>query len=569
MSSDPNSRAARFQQVRSIFDQAAALPAEERALFVRMNSEGDPRLEADVLKLLRSVESARQDGFLGEPAWKRSPAETPVKTGTWFGPYKVVRRLDAGGMGSVYLTVRADDAFRRQAALKIIRADCVTPDLIRRFHQERQLLAQIDHPNIARIVDGGTTADGLPYFVMDYIDGQHIHAYCTQRRLPVEARLAIFAKVCRAVEYLHRNQIIHRDLKPSNILVTADGVPKLVDFGIAKSLADAAADATRTAPLMTPGYASPEQLQGRPVGPASDVYSLGVVLYELLTGRRPYGSTGQQNVQQLISALETTVPAAPSEAAATNPLHVTPENPLQLRRRLSGDLDNILLLALRREPERRYASAGEFADDIERHLSGHAVFARRDAVTYRAGKYLRRNGLAAIAAAALLAVGGWGVFEHIGRLKAEERERDLLRHTRQEIAAAEARQAQFAGSARQLEDLQRVGTVYKDSFAEAIKLQPGMTPERRELADRAEQYLAKARTIGNLDATYKRELAGAYFWLADLRGLPGQPSLDDRAGALRLYAEARRLASSLDDDALAGQLLTGIISHEVATRNTP
>lgn len=558
-------RAERFRRVRALFDEAAALPSEQRAAFVRHSAAGDTALEQDVLKLLASVESAQQGGFLGEPAWKRSPSETAVKTGEWFGPYRVVRKLNAGGMGSVYLVMRADDVYQRQAALKIIRADCMTETLIHRFHQERQILARVDHPNIARIIDGGTTSTGLPYFVMDFVDGEHLHVFCSKRRLNVEARLRLFAVACRAVEYLHRNQIVHRDLKPSNILVCADGTPKLVDFGIAKFL-DGAVQTTQTSPLLTPGYASPEQLMNEPAGPPSDVYSLGVVLYEVLTGQRPYQRHESMPVQQLITTVSGAPPPAASAIAGTNTQHVTPENPAQLRRRLSGDLDTILMMALRREPERRYTDAGALASDIERHLAGQPVAARRDTMTYRGGKFLRRNWIGAAAAAAVCGAVGWGVSEHFERARLQKRVDELEEATRRELAAAE-RDLGGGDYKRHIENMQRVGESFKSSFTESLRLKSGKTPERDELVTRGESYVDKLLSFAGANR-FRGEIAAAYLLFGDLRGYPGRPNLGDRDGALRLYERARQIAAQDQGDVLAQEILRLAGEHESRARQS-
>lgn len=545
-------KAERFRRVRALFDEATALPSEQRAIFVHDHSDGDESIRAEVMRLLASVDSANQGGFLGEAAWKRAPAEAPVKTGTWFGPYRVVKQLSSGGMGSVYLVVRADDVYRRQAALKVIRPDCLTEELVRRFHRERQILAELDHPNIARIVDGGTTSAGLPYFVMDYVEGQHLNAFCTQRRLHVEARLQLFGVVCRAVEYLHRNRIVHRDLKPSNILVSANGTVKLVDFGIAKILTESQ-DATRTAPLLTPSYASPEQLMNQPVSPASDVYSLGVVLYELLTGRRPF---------QREEAASGANPPVPSSVAGTSEQHVTPENPAQLRRRLTGDLDTILLMSLRREPERRYTDAGAFALDIERHLAGQPVSAQPDTVVYRGGKFLRRNRLAAVAAVVLLGVSGWGVNESLERRRLEKRVEALQEETRRAMATAESRLLADDSASRQSSDLENLAKAYRGPFVEAMRLAPGRTTERDALVGRAERYLGRVAELFGRNLGLQREVAAGYLLLGRLRGDPGQPNMGDRAGALRLYQRAREMAAQSGDNPLTRDLLQLIQQHE-------
>lgn len=556
-------KAERFRRVRALFDEATALPVEQRAAFVRDQSGGDRSIEDEVLRLLNSVDSANLGGFLGEPAWKRSPAEAPIKTGTWFGPYRVIRQLSSGGMGSIYLVVRSDDAYKRQAALKVIRPDCLTESLVRKFQQERQILGELDHPNIARIVDGGTTSAGLPYFVMDYVDGQHLNTFCTQRRLSVDLRLRLFAAVCRAVEYLHRKGIVHRDLKPSNILVEPSGQVKLLDFGIAKILTThAASSATATAPLLTPAYASPEQLLNQPAGAPSDVYSLGVVLYELLTGRRPFHKEEAISFQQLITTVANGAPPPASSVAGTSEQHVTPENPAQLRRRLTGDLDMILSKALRREPERRYRDAGEFAADVERHLAGIPVAARPDTITYRGGRFVRRNGLAVAAALMVAAVSGWGLHESLERRRLQERVDELEQRTRAAMTLAESRLLSDDSPARQFSDLEGLATAFRGPFTEALRLLPGLTPNRDDLMNRAERYLGRVAELYSGRVNLQREVALGYLLLGKLRGDPAQPNLGDRKGALRLYRQARELAGQAGGDAMSQDLLRVIGEHE-------
>ncbi len=319
-------------------------------------------------------------------------------------------------MGAVYLATRADDEYRKQVAVKVVKRGMDTDAILRRFRNERQILANLDHPHIAKLLDGGTTEDGLSYFVMDYVEGLPIDVYCDARRLPIIERLKLFRTACSAVHYAHQHHVVHRDLKPSNILVTAEGVPKLLDFGIAKLL-DPEVSARTIKPTaglrpMTPDYASPEQVRGEAITPASDVYSLGVMLYELLTGHRPYHvqSATPQEAERVICEQEPEKPSVvvgrcsaglqPGSAAlkggATDgtPESVTEtrgESPEKLRRQLRGDLDNIVLMALRKEPERRYASIEQFSEDIRRYLQGRPVRSRPDTLAYRSGKFIRRN----------------------------------------------------------------------------------------------------------------------------------------------------------------------------------
>src|ERR1700730_6849802 len=282
-------------------------------------------------------------------------------------------------MGTVFLAERADDEYRKQVAIKLIKRGMDTDSVLRRFRNERQILAGFDHPNIARLFDGGTTADGLPYFVMEYIEGLPIDEYCNKRALSIPERLKLFREVCAAVSYAHRHLVIHRDIKRSNILVTAEGVPKLLDFGIAKILQSgdgAPTFATMTGlRLMTPEYASPEQVRGQPVTTASDVYSLGVILYELLTGQFPY-RFASQTPRDIERAITTTQPEKPSTAIARSDGNSKFE--IRNSKFLKGDLDNIVLTALRKEPERRYQSVEQFSEDIRRHLEARPIVAGTD-----------------------------------------------------------------------------------------------------------------------------------------------------------------------------------------------
>jgi eukaryotic-like serine/threonine-protein kinase len=350
-----------------------------------------------------------------------------LEAGVRVGPYRVVRELGRGGMGTVYLAERADGQFQQRVALKVLRPEMETEEVLRRFEQERQILASLHHAGIARLFDGGRTDDGRPYFVMEYADGVPIDGHCDANGLPVEERLRLFMKVGEAVQHAHRKLVVHRDLKPSNILVTADGEVKLLDFGIAKVLeagagSQAAPVAATTVQVMTPEYASPEQVRGDPVTTASDIYQLGLLLYELLTGRRPH-RPHEGTMAELCRAICETSPLAPSAmfsaktgAAAVPGTDWAPETasrlrsttPERLRRRLAGDLDTIALMALRKEPERRYTTANEMVEDVQRHLAGWPVRARPATFRYQAGRFLRRHRLAAAAIGLLvlsLAVG--------------------------------------------------------------------------------------------------------------------------------------------------------------------
>ena len=332
--------------------------------------------------------------------------------GRHLGAYKLIRRVGQGGMAAVYLAARADDEFHKQVAVKIVQPGLDSQNLLKRFRNERQTLAGLDHPNIVKLLDAGSTSEGLPYLVMDYVEGCPIDDYCDLHKLRVDDRLQAFSKVCEAVQYAHQKGVIHRDLKPGNIFVTADGTPKLLDFGIAKVLNPEPSSQTLLSTqtgtrCMTPAYASPEQMRGKPITSATDVYSLGVVLYELLSGHRPYRLT-QHTPAEIERAICEQDPDTPSTAvnrvetdtsAEGVPITKTPElvsetregDPEKLRRRLRGDLDNIVLKALQKEPERRYGSVQEFSEDIERHLQHLPVSARKSTLAYRASKFVQRH----------------------------------------------------------------------------------------------------------------------------------------------------------------------------------
>jgi serine/threonine-protein kinase len=384
----------RFEEIRQAFDALIERPIGERAAALARFGEDDPELRKEVERLLSASE--RENRLLDEHAaahWLGvSPAEPEV--GRLLGSYRVTRRIAEGGMGTVFEAQRTDEVFAKRVALKVCKATLLGDAIRDRFRRERQILARLEHPNIARILDGGTTEEGSPYFVMEYVEGLPLGRYVEEHRLGLEERLRLFCDVCEAVAYAHRNLVVHRDLKPSNILVDVDGNVKLLDFGIAKLLAEdteGAPERTRTVlQAMTPEYAAPEQVRGDPVTTASDVYALGVVLYELLTGKRPYRVTGAKASEWERAILEQE-PPRPSTRSQPD-----------LRRRLRGDLDWIVLKALQKEPERRYASAEALATEIQHHLQGLPVSARGDALMYRGVKFLRRHRAGAAAAALVL-----------------------------------------------------------------------------------------------------------------------------------------------------------------------
>ncbi len=398
----------RWRTVDRIFAQALELPAAERGAFLDAACAGDEDLRREVETLLAADE--RDATFLERPAgeilgWR--PLTGEEEEGGRLGPYRLLRRIGGGGMGTVYLARRDDAEYQREVAVKILRAGLEGTEAYHRFLAERQILARLQHPNIARLYDGGSTADGRPFLVMELVDGVPVDEYCDQRQLTVDQRLDLFRRICSAVEHAHQNLLVHRDLKPGNILVTADGEPKLLDFGIAKQLEPkVAADSgplTRTGlRVMTPSYASPEQVKGEAVTTASDVYSLGVLLYEMLAGRSPYPAAEvTYEIERAICEQEPERPSAavfPEEIAKARKTR-----PQGLQRRLRGDLDNVVLMALRKEPGRRYRSVAQLSRDLERHRDDLPVIARPDTLRYRTRKFVVRH-RAAVAAAVVVAL---------------------------------------------------------------------------------------------------------------------------------------------------------------------
>lgn len=396
----------RLYRVLEILDEVLELPTAGRGECLDRLCGDDAALRAEVEALLDGDGAEEQpQGALAAPAFDIHSADPEI--GRKIGPYRLVELLDRGGMGAVYLAERDD--IEQRVALKLIRRGLDTDrDLVRRFHKERQILARLEHPHIARFLTGGTTEDNLPFFAMELVQGQPIDSYCKEHELSIEQKLRLFCKVCSAVHFAHRNLVIHRDLKPSNLLITADGEPKLLDFGIAKLLDEGLVpEVVQTASgqaLMTPRYASPEQIRLEPLTTASDVYSLGVLLYELLTGLDPYRSRERRNDEVARAILEEE-PERPSTAVRRRGDRASAQN-RSLAQRLHGDLDSIVLQAMRKEPDLRYGSAEELARDLEMHLAGRPVRARTGTLRYRTGKFLRRNWLVLIVLGTFLGLSG-------------------------------------------------------------------------------------------------------------------------------------------------------------------
>jgi non-specific serine/threonine protein kinase/serine/threonine-protein kinase len=532
-----------WQRVKDILNQALEMPEQARADFLTLACGGDAELRGEVESLLASHSQA---GEFIEPvtAAPISPVPDSLRPGTDIGPYRIVQLIAEGGMGAVYQAVRVDDLYRKVVAIKVVRRGVHDAYARRHFDTERQILAHLDHPAIAKLLDGGATPDGRPYFVMDFIAGTPIDEYCDAHKLAIRERLVLFQTVCSAVHYAHQNLVIHRDIKPPNILITEDGAVKLLDFGIAKLLDPDALGLDHTLTTlqaMTPEYASPEQLSGGKITTACDVYALGVLLFRLLTGRRPY-ALDSNRMDQLWDHVRNREPRRASQAVRGEDDGVTAEavasargtTPERLERLLAGDLDTILLMALRKEPERRYCSAEQFATDIRRHLEGHPVTARPDTIRYRAGKFIRRHrapvAALTLAAASLIA----GIITTSWQARVANRER--LR--------AERRFQEVRGLAR---------SVLFELHDSIVPL-PGSTQTRELLVKRAQQYLDSLAGESGGDPSLQHEQAAAYERIGDVLGLPTQANLGQTAQALASYHKALRIEQELaeSDPANAG-----------------
>ncbi len=427
----------RWRIIRSVFAELSELSPAERDGRLAGITFNDPDLRAEIAALLRAADQVG-DRF-ERAATEAFDLDPGAQVGDRVGPYRIVREIGRGGMGAVFEAHREDAGFDKRVALKMVARGRDTDAILRRFRYERQILARLEHRNIAALLDGGVTESGQPYFAMEYVEGQRIDRYCEARALGIRDRLQLFRQVCAAVHYAHQNLVVHRDLKPSNILVAADGTVKLLDFGIAKLLdpGDDSLDPLTQAGSapMTTAYASPEQLVGDRVTTASDVYSLGVVLYQLLTGRPPFES-GDVPVLEIRRRRAESAPLPPSRAVLPGTrLSGTEPTAKRLQRALAGELDNLVMMALRREPERRYPSVEAFSDDVLRFLAGLPIQATPDSIGYRFGKFVRRNRLAAVAALVALLSVGLGTAASLWQLGVARSERD--RAERERVKAGE------------------------------------------------------------------------------------------------------------------------------------
>jgi len=500
----------RWRRIEQLFEQAVELEPDQRAQWLQNECVGDTVLLNQVESLILSeLESGSMiNQVIRDASWLLDDQAQPT-VGQRIGPYEVVREIGRGGIGSVFLAHRADDEYQKQVAIKVVRSGLATSEVLRRFRSERQILANLDHPNIARLLDGGTTETGAPYVVMDYVEGILVDEYSNRSALSIEDRLRLFRKICAAVHYAHQNLVVHRDIKPGNILVTAHGEPKLLDFGIAKLLkADESlltVDETRAGIRpMTPEYASPEQVRGEAITTASDVYSLGVVLYELLAGRRPY-TFNRLQAREIERAICEQEPDRPSTAvtrkqqaastdgdndAGTAEIAVETKGITndKLRRRLRGDLDNIVMMAMRKEPTRRYASVEQFSEDLRRHLDGLPVLARPATFGYRTQKFVRRHSVGVAATITVMVLIAALVGFYTWRL-AGERDRARLE------AAKAARVSEFLSSVFEVSNpSQSKG----ETITAKELLERGATRIKKELADQPKVQSTMMNVMGTV-----------------------------------------------------------------------
>ncbi len=571
----------RLQHIRAVFESVAELRPDDRHRILADARQADPSLVAEV-ELLVAAHQRRGD-FM-EPADRGSPFSPPrppkrILAGSRIGSYEIVQEIGRGGMGTVYEAARIDGSFRKRVAIKIIRATLLTESMHERFRRERQILAGLDHPNIAGILDGGATETGRPYFVMEYVSGVRIDRYCRDHRLGIEGRLDLFSRVCDAVQYAHDHLIVHCDLKPGNILVTPEGAVKLLDFGIAKILADPAqtqpASLAASALILTPEYASPEQVLGRPITAATDVYLLGVLFYELLTGLNPMHGGGELP-HEMMSAVCERIPVRPSVAvsgAVSGGFH-------GWRRQLKGELDDIAMLALQKDPGRRYSSVAQFRDDLVCYRNRLPVMAQGVRFGYRAEKFLRRN-LAALSAVTLVIFSlAAGIVVSLGEARRARQEQHVADQQRsiadvqrrfaqaQEAAAERARRqtaiqetraeqkADEAGQQRALANVERaraekrlgelrslVTTLLFD-LHDGIRDLAGSAGARRLVLAKAQQYLEILSTESGGDLQLQRELASAYEKTGDLLHDAIGPGSAD-GGSLANYQKAFELRQAI------------------------
>ncbi len=506
-----------WQIVKDIFIDALEKDADGRSDFLDAACANDDAVRIEVESLLASHFAG--EGFIDDPVFPVSEIfdRSSPATEQRFGHYSIIREIGVGGMGAVFLARRSDGEFDQLVAIKIVRQIIADSHLIDRFKRERQILAPLNHPNIARLLDGGVSEDGRPFLAMEYIEGDTLTKYADDQNLSLRARIELFLKVCSAVAYAHRNLIVHRDLKPNNIMVTFDGSPKLLDFGLAKLLDDSInsdSEQTHTAfRALTPAYASPEQIRGENITTASDIYSLGIILYELLTGERPYKTEGK-SIDEIIRTVSSIKPTMPSQVGPSGA-------------KLKGDLDNIVLTALRPEPERRYKSVEQFADDLDRSLKGLPVSARPNTFKYRAEKFIKRNRYGVAAATLFLVLVVIGIVGILWEFRRAE-----IQRIRAEKRFGEVR---------------KLSNSLMFEIHDSVQDLQGSTPTRQLIVNRAGEYLDSLAQESDDDAGLQIELATAYQKIGDIQGNPYSANLGDTSGALKSYQKSVLILENLRD----------------------
>ncbi len=518
-----------WQKIKEVFNQVCDLPIGEREQLLKIH---DDFVQKEVRNLLDSDELA--DNFIEEPAAVELGISQDLNIGQIIDDYKIIEPIGVGGMGSVYLAERI--GFEQKVALKLIKRGMDTQAVLKRFKLERQILSRLNHPNIAKLLDGGETPEGLPYFVLEYIEGETITKFCESHQFDVNERLELFRKVCDAISYAHANLIVHRDIKPSNIIVTNDGTPKLLDFGIAKLLDNEIDNTGTMGRMFTPEYASPEQINGLPITTATDVYSLGVVLYELLSGVRPFNSKSR-NYGEIANLVLTQEPIRPSSVVISHSVSPvenknTSENNGQRTKdegrrtkSLIGDLDNIILKALRKESDRRYQSVGDFSQDIKRHLQGLPVTATADSKRYRLTKSVQRNkkSVAILAFISLLILSLSGVAIWQGIVATRERDK----------------------AERRLAETRKIANSLLFEIHDSLQDLPGATKSRELLVKKALEYLDSINQESTDNPELLKELSIAYRKVADIQGEPYRPNLGQTTEALANYLKAYEIQNKL------------------------
>lgn len=541
-----------WQKIHEIVLDALDLNATRRHEFLEKHCGANTEIRREVESLLAGETGAEKifdsPAIFNYASFFAQENELDIQVGRQIGNYRILQEIGRGGMGAVFLAERADGEFDQQVALKIVRQTFADAELKRRFRHERQILASLNHPNIAKLLDGGISEAGEPFLAMEYVEGESIDEFTEKQNLEIEECLKLFLKVCEAVSYAHRNLIIHRDIKPSNILVDKSGEPKLLDFGLAKIFDEKLLDVSQTETAFrafTPAYASPEQIHGKNISTASDVYSLGIVFYELLTGERPFHFENK-SYEEILRSIDTQEPPPPS-SVISNLRHTaerlqtkeddsptqkggahrttndeekaTPKFKTQNPKSLRGDLDNIALMALRKEPERRYQSVEQFASDIERHLQGLPIRARPQTVSYRASKFFQRNKIA-VATVGIVIL-------------------SLLTGLAIALWQANIAQQQKTIAEKRFNDVRRLSNSLLFEISPKIERLEGSTEAREVVVKRALEYLDSLAQDAGEDSTLQSELASAYEKIGSLQGDSRKASLSDFRGSIESLEKAQ------------------------------